>query len=453
MHKKGRFLKISRYSFMLVICVSLSFFASQVRIASSDDTPSLSFLNITSTQTSVYDQEFTMVYTTLLTNRSLARSSVVLDGNTRVVISLPENSTALQLPDNKTALILKESPSSVLPQGSKISYVDDKPVVIIPGEPAALQVENVLIFPVEKVASNAVFQQSIHKLNTYELAIAFPAFHSPILQENTVNYTIDWGDGTIETHSPDTVLVNHIYSTNGTYPITININDDFGYTYTISSSFTIDYEGDVHHTYLVLDANKEPLAVTTTASLSLMTLAFLALSETGKYKLLALLLISFPLFTRIQKEDVLDQFVRGQIYGYIKTNPGAHYNQIRRTIDVKNGTLSYHLRVLEKTELIKSRREGLRYRAFYPTGMKFPKEERFRLTELQIKILDLIQRNPGINQKDIAEHLKKKPQTINYNIGVLEQADLIEVRRIGRKTGCYPLSASNTVVDSNQKST
>ena len=59
------------------------------------------------------------------------------------------------------------------------------------------------------------------------------------------------------------------------------------------------------------------------------------------------------MYTRIQKDDELDKFVRGQIYGYIKTNPGVHYNKIRREIDIKNGTLSYHLRVLEKTELIK----------------------------------------------------------------------------------------------------
>jgi predicted transcriptional regulator len=182
--------------------------------------------------------------------------------------------------------------------------------------------------------------------------------------------------------------------------------------------------------------NKEPVTVTTT-SVSVLAIGLFALTETGKYKLLALLPLLIPMYTRIQKEDVLDQFVRGQIFGYIKTNPGVHYNQIRRGIDVKNGTLSYHLSVLEKTELIKSRREGVRYRAFYPTNMRFPKEQRFRLTEFQIKIIDVIKENAGINQKQIAKKLGKKPQTINYNIKVLEQADLINVVKKGRKTTCY----------------
>jgi predicted transcriptional regulator len=33
--------------------------------------------------------------------------------------------------------------------------------------------------------------------------------------------------------------------------------------------------------------------------------------------------------------------------------------------------------------------------------------------------------------------LGKKPQTINYNIKVLEQADIIEVIKKGRKTVCH----------------
>ena len=78
------------------------------------------------------------------------------------------------------------------------------------------------------------------------------------------------------------------------------------------------------------------------------------------------------MFTRVQKDDVLDQFVRGEIYGYVKTNPGATYNEIMQKLGLKNGTLSYHLHMLEKMEMIKSRLEGIRYRAFYPTGMKFP---------------------------------------------------------------------------------
>ncbi|RLF51191.1 MAG: hypothetical protein DRN24_05340, partial [Thermoplasmata archaeon] len=186
-----------------------------------------------------------------------------------------------------------------------------------------------------------------------------------------------------------------------------------------------------------------PIVFTTSASAGVIFVGLILFTETGRYKFLVFLSVFIPLYARLQKEDVLDQFVRGQIYGCIKMHPGIHYNQIRRDLNIKNGTLSYHLRVLEKTELIKSRREGLRYRAFYPTSMKFPEKERYRLTELQTNILEIIKKHDGISQKEIANILKKKPQVINYNIKVLKQAGLIISKKISRKTLCY----SNNTVD------
>jgi predicted transcriptional regulator len=108
-----------------------------------------------------------------------------------------------------------------------------------------------------------------------------------------------------------------------------------------------------------------------------------------------------------------------------------------RELDIKNGTLSYHLYILEKTGTIKSRIEGYRYRAFYPTEVKFPEEERYRLTELQVNIIKLVQENKGINQKIIAKNLNENHQTISYNIKVLQQAGIININKKGRKTLCY----------------
>jgi DNA-binding MarR family transcriptional regulator len=86
----------------------------------------------------------------------------------------------------------------------------------------------------------------------------------------------------------------------------------------------------------------------------------------------------------------------------------------------------------------------LKYRAFYPTGMNFPKAERFRLTDLQIKIIGSIRSQPGMTQKEIALLLGQKPQTINYNIKVLDQAGLISVVKAGRKTRCFPAVDADT---------
>jgi len=379
--------------------------------------------------------EYRELYSSTL-SKDLKSDTIEINGNIQNVIELAEDNTVVKLPNEMMALKYSEV-ITVLPEGSDVSYVDNDPFVIVPDQVSVLKVSKVVILPIQDFVEEATFDQSIDELDTYKININFNELDNPDLNENIIGYSVDWGDGSVESYNVDEKIATHVYKKSGTYDLTFEIADDFGFTHSIKQDYKVKYEGHLVHSYLWLKVNKEPVAVATSTSVGALAIGLFALTETGKYKLLALLPLLIPMYTRIQKEDVLDQFVRGQIYGYIRTNPGVHYNQIRRGMDVKNGTLSYHLSVLERTELIKSRREGLRYRAFYPTGMKFPKEQRFRLTEFQISILNIIKENEGITQKEIAIKLGKKPQTINYNIKVLAQADIIEVIKKGRKTVCY----------------
>ena len=379
--------------------------------------------------------EYRELYSSTL-SKDLKSDTIEINGNIQNVIELAEDNTVVKLPNEMMALKYSEV-ITVLPEGSDVSYVDNDPFVIVPDQVSVLKVSKVVILPIQDFVEEATFDQSIDELDTYKININFNELDNPDLNENIIGYSVDWGDGSVESYNVDEKIATHVYKKSGTYDLTFEIADDFGFTHSIKQDYKVKYEGHLVHSYLWLKVNKEPVAVATSTSVGALAIGLFALTETGKYKLLALLPLLIPMYTRIQKEDVLDQFVRGQIFGYIRTNPGVHYNQIRRGMDVKNGTLSYHLSVLERTELIKSRREGLRYRAFYPTGMKFPKEQRFRLTEFQISILNIIKENEGITQKEIAIKLGKKPQTINYNIKVLAQADIIEVIKKGRKTVCY----------------
>ncbi|HEC89304.1 MAG TPA: MarR family transcriptional regulator [Thermoplasmatales archaeon] len=179
-------------------------------------------------------------------------------------------------------------------------------------------------------------------------------------------------------------------------------------------------------------------------------LAFLTsfTTESGRYRLFAYIALLLPLFTRISRNEVLENFVRGQIYGYIKSHPGVHYSKIRKNLGIGNGTLAHHLYILEKTGLIKSKREGLRYRLFYPTGMSFPESERYMLSELQISILNIIEENKGITQKEIVSILQEKQQTISYNLRVLEKAGMIVyLKKKGRKHYYISNRDSNWKID------
>ena len=377
-------------------------------------------------------------YTVIVADPALNTSKIVLNGAPKNMVELPAESIAVMLPDDRLAIKSPEE-TGILPEGSTLSYYQEKPIISVPQQSEVLGVSSVVVSPLQNFTVKTNFLQSIQELDVYSVQVVFFELARKDPDVALVNYRIDWGDGSNGTYAADTIAVAHEYKKSGTYLLKVNVSDELGFTYVTTQQYTVNYEGYLSHSYLWVNKNKAPV-LTASVGFGLLAFGLLVFTESGKYKLLMMFTLLLPLYTRIQKEDVLDQFVRGQIYGFIKTNPGVHYNQILRKVGVKNGTLSYHLGVLEKTELIQSRREGLKYRAFYPTGMNFPKAERFRLTDLKIQIIGSIRNKPGMTQKEIAQSLGQKPQTINYNIKVLGQAGLISVVKAGRKTTCFPVS-------------
>jgi predicted transcriptional regulator len=164
---------------------------------------------------------------------------------------------------------------------------------------------------------------------------------------------------------------------------------------------------------------------------------FVGVTETGKYWFFRLLFPFIPLFTRIKKDVSLENFERGRIYGYIENNPGTYYTEIMKNLGIGNGTLSHHLYILEKMNMIKSRQEGFRHRAFYMTNMEYPDRDKFRFTNLQSEIMKLVKENNGISEQEIVSKLGEKQQTINYNLKKLQRKNIIRLEQKGRETYCY----------------
>ena len=191
-----------------------------------------------------------------------------------------------------------------------------------------------------------------------------------------------------------------------------------------------------------------------TVGIGALSALYIGGTEIGRYKFFLTFLL--PLYMRINKDDkeeILDHYVRGKIHGVIIMSPGIHYRALMKTLNVKNGVLSYHLGVLEKTGLIKSRNEGLQYKAFYPKDVKFPEEEKFRLTELQIEITNIIKENPGVSQREIASKLGLRQQKINYNVRTLEKAKKLRIMKKGRKSYCYLLNPTTQGPDEENENT
>ena len=74
-------------------------------------------------------------------------------------------------------------------------------------------------------------------------------------------------------------------------------------------------------------------------------------------------------YSRIHGREVLDNVTRNRIMNYINDNPGIHFRAMQRDLDIGMGTLTHHLKTLEREEFIKSQTDG-QMKRYYPAGMK-----------------------------------------------------------------------------------
>jgi DNA-binding MarR family transcriptional regulator len=170
-----------------------------------------------------------------------------------------------------------------------------------------------------------------------------------------------------------------------------------------------------------------------TGLIALISSIFIAKTELGIYSFFKFIM---PFYSKIKKDDVLDNFVRGQIFDYIRLNPGTYYTELKNELGLRNGTLTHHLHMLEIQGFINSKREGIR-KLFYPVGMKIPEDGGIRFSALQSKIIDTIKDNPGISQTKIAKKLDLPVSVVNYNVKVLGNIGVITITKKGRTTYCY----------------
>lgn len=162
------------------------------------------------------------------------------------------------------------------------------------------------------------------------------------------------------------------------------------------------------------------------------TIYILGGTEIGKYKLLGFVI---PLYSKLTKKMVLDHETRGMIRGYIIANPGDHFTSIKKQIGLKNGTLAYHLKILERENIIKSKRDGV-FKRFYPTNVKIS-PEMIHMSKQEV-ILNSIIENPGISRKEMALQIGLSRQVINYHAKGLIQAGLVRSEKYGKKIQYYP---------------
>jgi len=191
--------------------------------------------------------------------------------------------------------------------------------------------------------------------------------------------------------------------------------------------------------YVSVQPAPRPTPVVSMEGLGIALAIFLALGGIAvgwnEVVLVALLNLLLPMYVKLRREEVLDQYTRGKIHGYIIANPGEHYNSIKAQLRLKNGTLAYHLRVLEREGYVKTTRDGM-FKRFYPMESLVPRRKS-EFSAIQEIVLEHIRSSPGANQNELARQMGVSSQVVNYHIRNLVAAGIIRLERDGRETRCY----------------
>ena len=128
---------------------------------------------------------------------------------------------------------------------------------------------------------------------------------------------------------------------------------------------------------------------------------------------------------------------RSMLMESISKRPGISHQELLKRIRLKEGTLRYHIRTLEKQRRIHSIIHRGR-RCYYPGGPSVrgsggSEEDIIRhLSPVQRRILAAVEEMNDLSQRDLVRGLSMNRFVISYNIGKLKDLGLVRVRRDGR---------------------
>jgi DNA-binding transcriptional ArsR family regulator len=148
----------------------------------------------------------------------------------------------------------------------------------------------------------------------------------------------------------------------------------------------------------------------------------------------------------LEMEDVLENEVRSKIIELILENPGIHFNEILRYLDISAGQLAWHLDVLETFHVIRKMRVG-QYLTYFPYLEQNPISKidlHLAKSKTTLEILQIINDNPGIYQGQIAKRLDLNHKTVKYHIDKLIEVGAVRIDDSKSKKGLYPIIIRDT---------
>jgi len=140
---------------------------------------------------------------------------------------------------------------------------------------------------------------------------------------------------------------------------------------------------------------------------------------------------------RVFGGNVLDQDLRARIYDHICRNPGIHLRGLASEMDLKMGTLRYHLGMLQGTHKIAVSGDASSVRYFENSGT-YSADEQVILKHLRNEttktILRVLVERPLATRQDLAGAAGISGPSVSWHMKRLQDDSLVRARREGRTT-------------------
>lgn len=148
------------------------------------------------------------------------------------------------------------------------------------------------------------------------------------------------------------------------------------------------------------------------------------------------------LYARLPRDRILDHKGRELVYETVRNEPGISTHRLADVVGFGWSTLAYHLRVLERNQVIVSVRDG-RYKRFFDRESGKYANGRKRVVavlknETTLTIGRHILQSPGITQKDLGERAGLSPSSVHWHVTRLTDAGLLEKVRDGHNVRYHP---------------
>jgi len=143
---------------------------------------------------------------------------------------------------------------------------------------------------------------------------------------------------------------------------------------------------------------------------------------------------------RLSLDEVLENENRNKIIDLILNEPGIHFNELLRNTGLAAGNLVWHLDILQTYKIIGKKRVG-NFIAYFPYYQKNPISNvdlKLQKSKLTLKILEMIEQEPGIWNNLITKKFKVDHKTIHYHLNKLNELGLIKLEKEGRKNKIFP---------------